>query len=135
MGDVNNIICRSSWERFLCSNLDTNDEVKFWASEETVVRYLSPVDKEYRRYFVDFTVQFKNGKTVLIEVKPFHETQMPQPPSGRKTRKAVKRYEDAMNKFMINQAKWAAATQVAQSYGAAFQVFTEHELRKLGAPF
>ena len=81
-GDVNNIICRSSWERVLCVFLDTNDDVLMWCSEEIAITYLDPVSGNFRRYYPDFLAKMKttNGEVenVLIEIKPFKETQPPK---------------------------------------------------------
>lgn len=132
-GDVHNIICRSNWEFALCNFLDTNSAVASWTSEEIVIPYISPMDEvpTTRHYYVDFGIEFTNGKQILVEVKPHYQTLMPAIPK-RKTARAVKTYQDALKTYAINQAKWRTATQVARSRGAEFHVFTEHELRKLG---
>ena len=43
-GNINNIICRSSWERKMCRWCDLNENVLQWGSEEFSIPYLSPID-------------------------------------------------------------------------------------------
>lgn len=133
VGDASNIICRSSWERFFASNLDNNPKVEKWASEEIAIKYRSPKDGEIHRYFVDFLVKFTNGNVVLIEVKPFAQTQPPVKPK-KNSNKALARYHEEYMTFAVNQAKWHAAKEFCRRNGFGFEVVTENELRKLGMP-
>ena len=73
-GDPTNIIYRSSWELQMCKWCDANPNVKQWMSEGTIVPYRSKLDGRMHRYYVDFTVQFTNGQTVLFEIKPLKQT-------------------------------------------------------------
>ena len=62
---------RSSWELKLMLHLDENPEVAFWSYEKTVIEYMSNVrTKKLRKYYPDFLVRYKDGRTELIEVKP-----------------------------------------------------------------
>jgi hypothetical protein len=133
VGDNKRIMCRSSWERWFCTYLDHNDAVVKWASEEIFIPYISPNDGRQHRYFVDFLVKFKDGKMILVEVKPFYQTQHPPIPN-KKSHKAMSRFEDELKTFMVNKAKWEAASRFALENGMTFHVFTENELRALGAP-
>ena len=132
-GDPTNIICRSSWEKFFAHYVDRNENVKKWHSEETIVPYESPIDNAMHRYYVDFTLEMNDGRVVLVEVKPFKETKPPTEPK-KKTRKAVDRFQHECKTYLVNQAKWAFAREVAKRNGAEFVVFTENELRKFGMP-
>ena len=49
VGDPNNIICRSSWERKFCHWADLNPDIVKWVSEEVAIPYLSPVDNKVHR--------------------------------------------------------------------------------------
>lgn len=133
VGDAKNIVCRSSWERFFCSNLDHNPNVEKWGSEEFAIEYISPKDGRIHRYFVDFIVKFKNGKAVMVEIKPFGQTVPPAVPK-KKSNKALARFQEDTMVFLINQAKWNAAMTFARQKGMDFVVYTENELRKLGCP-
>ncbi|QIG67988.1 head completion protein [Rhizobium phage RHph_Y68] len=132
-GDAKNIICRSSWERFFASNLDNNPNVEKWASEEIAIQYLSPIDGKPHRYFVDFLVRFKDGKVVMVEIKPYGQTIPPVEPT-KKSNKAMGRYREEMSTYLINMAKWKAASEFCAKNGMRFLVYTERELRSLGMP-
>jgi len=85
------------------------------------------VDKRYHRYFMDLKITFKDGKTILVEIKPEKET---SPPSfnGRKT----KRYINEGLTYVKNMNKWAAAQKFAQDNGYEFQIWTENTLKSMG---
>lgn len=125
-GDANNIIWRSTWEQRVMKWLDESESVIYWASEELVIRYYSPVDNKIHRYFPDFVVKVKkkDGKvmTHVWEIKPDYQTK--QPTQTRKTKKFL---EESMT-YAINQAKWKAATEFCNDRGWIFQVLTEHDL-------
>ena len=76
-GDPSKIVFRSSWERLFMEWLDLNPDVISFQSEEFYIPYISPVDNRQHRYFVDFKVKFANGTTILIEIKPAHQTKKP----------------------------------------------------------
>ena len=88
LGNKDNIVYRSSWEKTVMINLDTNPNVWKWTSEETVIPYISPIDNRPHKYFMDFTVFYKDkeGKvfTTMIEVKPFAQTQEPVLTKGKR---------------------------------------------------
>ena len=129
VGNVDSIVCRSSWERFVCRHLDGNTNVRRWASEEVVIPYKSPLDAQPHRYFVDFFVELNDGTRFLVEVKPFVQTQPPQMnESGRKT----KRYAEDCRTYSVNLAKWDAAKRWCDRNGMRFQIWTENELRMIG---
>jgi hypothetical protein len=85
------------------------------------------VDKRYHRYFMDLKITYKNGKTLLIEIKPDKET---RPPAfnGKKT----KRYINEGLTYVKNMNKWAAAQEYAADRGWGFQIWTEDTLHKMG---
>ena len=87
-GDASNIIYRSMWERHVMKWCDSNNSVIQWASEEVVVPYLCETDKVIHRYYIDFVIKFDSGKTILVEVKPFNQTQKPEITRG-KSRKTI----------------------------------------------
>lgn len=126
-GDPTNIVYRSSWEAKFMRYADLNSSVISWSSEETIIPYISPVDNQYHRYFCDFklTVRNKENKlqTYLVEIKPQRETIEPKV----KTKK-TKRYINEVITYAVNQAKWKAASKVADKMGWKFIVLTEREL-------
>ena len=87
-GDPTKIVYRSLWERKCMVTFDENPNVISWASEELCIPYLSPVDGKVHRYFPDFLVELinKDGdvETLLIEVKPKKQTDLPKKPDSCK---------------------------------------------------
>jgi hypothetical protein len=132
VGNVNNIMFRSSWEVTFMKWLDKNNAVIRWGSEELAIPYVNPikVDEAGRpkisRYFPDFIVLYRdafgNIKKEIIEVKPYKESVLLPRASER----------DKMA-FVVNQAKWKAAAAFAESQGATFRVITEKTIFKNGA--
>ena len=78
IGDPTNIVYRSGWEKRVMQSLDENLNVVRWASEEIIIRYISPIDNRQHRYFPDFIVKAVtrdgNIKTMMLEVKPKAQT-------------------------------------------------------------
>ena len=127
MGDPNNIICRSSWERKFCRYCDTQPNVLKWASEEFSIPYVSPKDGKVHRYYPDFLIEFRDVsgkvKKQIIEVKPKRQTKPPE----RKSR-VTKSYLYEAATYEINMAKWKAAIEFAKDNGIEFRIITEDEL-------
>lgn len=124
VGDANNIVYRSSWERRFCQYADRNEKVLRWASEEVVVPYLSPIDKKIHRYFIDFWVEVQakdEVKKFLIEIKP---SQFCKPPQKRRS----KQYLQEAAGYAVNKAKWVTASKFAKKNGMEFLVLTERDL-------
>ena len=124
MGDPNNIICRSSWERHFCHWCDIRPDIVKWASEEFSIPYVSPADGKVHRYYPDALIQKSNGKRYIIEIKPKRQTRPPVSKSGRQTKSFL--YESLT--YRINMAKWAAAEEFAKDNGVEFLILTEDEL-------
>jgi len=127
-GDASNIIYRSMWERHVMKWCDSNNSVIQWASEEVVVPYLCETDKAIHRYFIDFVIKFDNGKTILVEVKPFNQTQKPEITRG-KSRKTI--LSEGLT-YIKNKSKWKAASHYAEDRGWHFEIWTEKELTSMG---
>lgn len=127
VGDINNIIMRSSWETKLAHFLDLNDCVIKWGSETKPIPYNSTVDCRTRRYYPDFFVILKDKtgieRKMIIEIKPFSQT---QPPKVAHRKKSTVISE--VREYRRNQDKWEAARHYAQSIGWEFVVMTENEL-------
>ena len=128
VGDVNNIICRSSWERRFCVWCDSNENILEWGSEEFWIPYRSPVDNRVHKYFPDFFIKVRerNGsiKKYVIEVKPHRQTQQPNPKPKRRTKSWL--YE--VKTYAVNQAKWKAAKEFCADRLLEFKIITENEL-------
>ena len=125
-GNVNNIICRSSWEEKFCNWCDIYESIIEWGSEEFWIPYRAP-DGKVRRYFPDFIIKVKENtgdvKTYVIEVKPAKQTRPPKP-----RKRVSKSYLYECKTYAMNQAKWEAATEWFKDKKIEFKVVTEREL-------
>jgi hypothetical protein len=127
-GDPTNIIYRSWWEFRYMYELDHDSNVIWWQSEETIIPYRSPVDNKIHRYFVDFTVNYKTArgsKIVLIEIKPYKQT---QPPVITESKRKSRKYLNEVMTWGVNSAKWKAAREYCKDRGYEFEIMTENEL-------
>ena len=133
-GDPTKITYRSSWEFKFFRYVDAHTDVIWWASEEYVIPYMSPIDGKMHRYFPDVVLRKKtpNGgtETIMIEIKPKSQTRPPDitkknaTPSGR----ISKRYINEVKTYGTNDAKWKAARKFCEERGWKFAIFTETEL-------
>ncbi len=127
IGNYNNIIYRSLWERKFMYWCDHNENIMKWSSEEISIPYISPLDNRIHRYYPDFYIKYKNNdgeiKESLIEVKP--KKQLKKPKVGKKiSQKQI--YE--VKEYAKNQAKWKAAEEFCADRRWTFQVLTEDNL-------
>ena len=126
LGNSDNIICRSLWERRVCKYLDNNKNIIRWGSEEITIPYYSPVDKKWHKYYPDFIVEKlnPNGKveTLIIEVKPEKQTKPP------KKRKKTKNYIRECLTYEINKSKWNAAHLFCKENNWTFLILTEKNI-------
>ena len=122
-GDPSKIVYRSNWERRFMVYCDKNDDIIYWASEELPVRYYSPLDKKWHRYFPDFVVKTVNNHKYMIEIKPSRQVGKPKPP-----KKKTKSYMRESFEYIKNQAKWSAAKRYCEDNGMEFKIITEKDL-------
>jgi hypothetical protein len=125
---INNIICRSSWERQVCIWLDQNPDVISWGSEVITIPYISRVDGKKHRYYIDFYIKFKDNKILLVEVKPHCQTQEPV----LKPKQNKKRFITETVTYATNTSKWEYASEYASKRNAKFVIWTEHTLAAMG---
>jgi hypothetical protein len=127
LGNSNNIICRSSWERQFCRYCDVNPNIVKWASEEFSIPYISPVDGRPHRYYPDFLIEVKEKsgklKKYVIEIKPKKQTLPPV-----KKKRVTKGFITEAKTYAVNQAKWKAAVDFCKDNLIEFKIITEDEL-------
>ena len=123
VGNANQIVYRSLLERRFMRYCDLNEDITHWASEELPVKYFSPLDKKYHRYFPDFIIKTIHGKKYMIEIKPSRQCKKPKP-----SRKKTKSFMRESFEYIKNQAKWNAAKQYCDDTGMEFKIITEKEL-------
>jgi len=129
-GDAGNIIYRSSWERDVMRWCDTNTSIIWWMSEERAIWYRNPVTKKNARYFPDFIIHYKDKRgieiTEVLEVKPRKHVEGPNPNPKRRT----KAWVESVKTYIVNQAKWEAATGWCEDRGYNFRLLTEDNIPK-----
>ena len=138
LGDTNNIIFRSSWERKFMSFCDNSESVISWSSEPVEIQYISPLDNKFHKYYLDFYANIKdaegNSKRYFIEIKPSKFTQ-PKIKSMNETQNMsfakLNKYKEYLGKIAVNYAKWNAAKIYAANNGCVFEVWTEHTIKNL----
>ena len=127
-GNPTNIIYRSLMERRFMEWCDSNDKCYKWSSEEVVIPYISPIDNKQHRYFPDFLIQTPKG-WFLIEVKPLTQSRPPKKLVVENLElKKKRRYIKSVQTWLVNEAKWKAATKVCEKKGWSFQILTEKQL-------
>ena len=128
LGNPTNIIYRSLMEKRFMEWCDSNDKCYKWSSEEVVIPYISPLDNKRHRYFPDFLIQTPKG-WFLIEVKPLTQSRPPKKLVVENLElKKKRRYIKSVQTWLINEAKWKAATKVCEKKGWSFQILTEKQL-------
>ena len=91
-------------------HLDTDPLVSSWTYEQTVIEYISNIrTKKVRRYYPDFTVNYSDGRSEVIEIKP--------------------RYK--VNQLLIKK-KSDAARSWCLTRGIEYKIITEIELKEMG---
>ena len=114
-------IYKSDLERRMMLYLDRNENILRWWYEPTSIKYYDPIHKKVRKYFIDFRCVVKQGlieKTIWIETKPKCECVQPSPKANDQTKMT----------WIINNAKWQAASQLAKSKNFEFHVINEDQL-------
>ena len=127
IGNHRNVVYRSLWERRFMVYCDTTDKIVKWASEEVTIKYISPLDKRWHKYYPDFYVELTNQKGItkqyLIEIKPKQQLKKPKQPS-RKSKSFI--WES--REYVKNMSKWEAAERFCNHKGWIFKVLTEDHL-------
>lgn len=133
-GDPTKIIYRSSWEFKFFRYVDQHPDVMWWASEEYVIPYMSPIDGKMHRYFPDVVMRKKTpeGKyeTIMIEIKPNSQTKPPDisKKNATKSGRVSRKYINEVKTYGTNEAKWKAAERYCAERGWTFMIMTEHHL-------
>ena len=131
-GDASNIIYRSRWELRFMTYCDNHPQIVEWASEEIFIPYLSPKTRKFQRYFPDFLIKVMDKetrkiRTIMIEIKPFNQTQPPSEMSGKRKKPKNRLLTETMT-YAINTAKWNAARAWCKKRNIEFKIMTEKDL-------
>lgn len=125
-GDISKIVYRSHWERNAFRWCDENPNIIEWSSEELAIPYENPL-KGRARYYPDLILKMSDGQVRIIEIKPKKETIKPESKTGK-----GKRFVNESSTWMVNQAKWEAASKVAERNKCTFEIWTEDTLKEMG---
>lgn len=117
------IIFRSSYERSFINWLESNPNVKAWGSECVGIKY-KYIDNKVHTYYPDFVVEMMNGDKIVVEIKPYNQTQKPDMKNDWST-----------HTYIRNMCKWKAAKEICEKNGMKFQIITEKTISKLGYDF
>ena len=125
IGDVTNIIYRSSWEKIVCKWFDMNPSIVCWNSESLVIPYFYTVDQKIHKYHIDFMAKIKSRdgtlKTYVVEIKPAKEM---LPPNTKNKKRLLMETQT----YIKNQCKWQAAKIFCEDKGITFLVLNEYDL-------
>lgn len=125
IGNVDNVVYRSSWELRMHEFLDCNPNILRWASEEIAIKYLHPIDNKIHRYFPDYYVEYQKADTSIIkeiiEIKPSKDA------ARSKSRNPRTKAIGDMT-YVTNMAKWDYARKFCDTHGLIFRIMTEKEL-------
>lgn len=126
IGNLSEIVYRSSWELRAFKWADTNPGILEWSSEPFPIRYFDYSTNKTRRYFPDLylKVQTREGvKKFLVEIKPEKQTKPPK--QGKKKTKTYLR--EAMT-YEKNISKWNQAEKFCEEHGMIFKIINEKDL-------
>lgn len=121
-GNPTKVIFRSSWEMKKMMEFDHDPNIEWWCSEEISIPYFDKSRGHNGRYWPDFLVKYKEKAPILIEIKPYVQTQPPVN-SGKKQRFI----KEALT-YAKNISKWQEAKRWCEARGYSFQILTEREL-------
>jgi hypothetical protein len=128
IGDLKNIVYRSSYELKAFHWCDTQPNVLQWSSETIQIRYFDPTSNKIRRYFPDLFVKIQEQtgdiKKYILEIKPKRQTVPPK----QSSKKRSKTYLTEMKTYEKNLAKWIAAENFCLENGITFKIISEKEL-------
>jgi hypothetical protein len=101
---------------------DEHSSVTKWASEAVQIPYRNPLTGKYTIYVPDFFIAYadRGGKQYveLIEVKPANQT----------IKEKVGRSRHNQAAWIVNQAKWEAASAWCRQQGIKFRVINEGDM-------
>lgn len=127
IGDITQIIFRSSWELRAFKWADNTPYIIEWSSEPFPIKYFDASTNKVRRYFPDLFLKIKdkdnNIKSYLVEIKPEKYTKPP-----KKGKKKTKTFLQETATYEKNLSKWTQAQQFCEKNNMIFKVLTEKEL-------
>lgn len=127
IGDLTQIVYRSSWEKRLFEFCDNSSSVLKWSSEPFAIKYWDESTLKSRRYFPDAYMEVMDAsgvvKKYLVEVKPYKQTHPP-----KEGRKKTRTYLNECKTYLKNKSKWQYAEEFCRKNDLEFKIITEVEL-------
>ena len=118
---------RSSWEFAFMKFCDENAAIAKWASEAVRIPYRNPLTGRYTIYVPDFFINYvdKGGQphAEIVEIKPQNQS----------LREKVGKNLNNQASYILNQAKWEAATVWCRQKGLKFRVINETDIFHQGS--
>lgn len=113
------IIYRSSYELKFIMWMENSDKVTRWGSECFYIPYMF-VDGTTHKYWPDYFVEFVDGTKMVVEIKPYNQTQ-----------RVTNENCWAAKEYAKNMCKWNAAMEFCKKKGYLFKVLTEKTINQL----
>jgi hypothetical protein len=118
---------RSSWEYAFMKFCDESPSIAKWASEAVRIPYRNPLTGRYTIYVPDFFINYvdKGGQphAEIVEIKPQNQS----------LREKVGKNLNNQASYILNQAKWEAATAWCRQKGLKFRVINETDIFHQGS--
>ena len=118
---------RSSWEFAFMKFCDESAAIAKWASEAVRIPYRNPLTGRYTIYVPDFFINYvdKGGQThaEIVEIKPQNQS----------IKEKVGKNLNNQASYILNQAKWEAATAWCRQKGLKFRVINETDIFHQGS--
>jgi hypothetical protein len=113
---------RSSWEFAFMKFCDESPSIAKWASEAVKIPYRNPLTGRYTIYVPDFFINYvdKGGQThaEIVEIKPQNQS----------LKEKVGKNLNNQASYILNRAKWEAATVWCRQKGLKFRVINETDI-------
>jgi len=109
------IIYRSNLELQFIQFCENNPNIKQWASEPIAIPYFSRLDNREAQYYPDYVIETIKGDHIIVEIKPYGQTQKPLATDSAWLKEA----------WIKNTDKWNAANEFAHKHNAKFIIITE----------
>jgi len=113
---------RSSWEFAFMKFCDESPSIAKWASEAVRIPYRNPLTGRYTIYVPDFFINYvdKGGQphAEIVEIKPQNQS----------LKEKVGKNLNNQASYILNQAKWEAATVWCRQKGLKFRVINETDI-------
>lgn len=131
------IVYRSYLEWKWMHKFDINENIVRWGSECLFIPYIKPTTNKVHRYYPDFQVEFKDGATHILEMKPKKEIvliqeyletgNVPKTIKKKRPNEKLSTFQYRAIRWSINVAKWKACQAFCDKKGWKFLKISEKD--------